>query len=107
MKSKEIKHKLMSVLLYLMAHPDNEIGSECEDRICDLQKVLPNITNYFYIKQIEGGNPVYYEIRDDGSYRSVCVHSQTISSIPELHLKNGFEIISSDEYDAAKIKAGF
>ena len=39
MKNKEILKKINSVLLCLMAHPDNEPDSEFADRISDLEEI--------------------------------------------------------------------
>ena len=44
-ETKEIIRKLQSVRLCLMAHPDNEKGSEFEDRINDLEEIERKLLN--------------------------------------------------------------
>lgn len=44
MTKEEIIKKLQSVKLCLIAHPDNEVNSEFEDRIIDLEEILESIT---------------------------------------------------------------
>ena len=45
----EILSKIKSVKLCMMAHPDNETGSEFEDRISDLEELESQIQNMPFI----------------------------------------------------------
>jgi len=43
MNKEEIRKKLNSITLYLMAHPDNKKDSECEDRLDDLVDIFKEL----------------------------------------------------------------
>jgi hypothetical protein len=48
--------KIKSIKLCLMAHPDNEIGSEFADRISDLEEIENELSNKGWIKIELGKN---------------------------------------------------
>ena len=50
----ETLQKLRSLELYLSAHPDCEINSECADRLSDVQELLKEIPdNSYQIEKLE------------------------------------------------------
>ena len=81
MKNKEIIKKLQSVKLCLMGHPDNEKGSEFEDRINDLEDVQSEVKNHVDLADVilnEATSVVAvtgcpYRVQDNCNFIGTCL----------------------------------
>ena len=69
METEQMLKYIRSVILFLMAHPDNEIDSEMADRISDLKRIEFELRNHF----LKNSNVEWELFLDYSFYDMFCV----------------------------------
>jgi hypothetical protein len=91
MNREDIKSKLNSVLLCLMAHPENEPHSEFADRISDIQEILEELSTPELCLECGGTGRSYPTLQNpDGTECTTCELKETVKETHELKTINPY-----------------